>query len=167
MNDKQRAIHELQQALRDISKTDDAVLSLIPDGIFGEETENSVKSFQRKFGLSETGTVDFELWEKIQDEKRKSLFKLSDPIQIVPIKNEDLPLVSGQVGKEVHTLNMMLSRLSELYSAFSISNVSNEFTEETEREVKKWQKVINHAATGEVDKLTWNTLAEHYLLPLV
>lgn len=62
---------------------------------------------------------------------------------------------------------MMLYRLSELYSAFSVSNVSNEFTEETEREVKKWQKVINHAATGEVDKLTWNTLAEHYLLPLV
>lgn len=86
MNDKQRAIHELQQALRDISKTDDAVLSLIPDGIFGEETESSVKSFQRKFGLSETGTVDFELWEKIQDEKRKALFELSDPIQIVPIK---------------------------------------------------------------------------------
>ncbi len=167
MNDKQKAISELQQALRDIAKTDSDILSVIPDGIFAEETEEAVKSFQRKYGFDETGVVDFELWEKIQDEKRKALFELSDPIQIVSIKNEDLPLVLGQISREVHTLNMMLSRLSDLYSNFSLSNIGDEFTEETEREVEKWQKVIDHTITGEVDKLTWNRLAEHYLLPLV
>ncbi len=166
MTDKRKAITELQQALRDIAKTDSDIISIIPDGIFGEETEEAVKSFQRKYGFTETGAVDFELWEKIQEEKRRSLFILSDPIQVISIKNEDLPLSLGQVGKAVHTLNLMLSQLGELYDNFSAVNAGDEFTEETLREVKKWQQVIGHEISGEVDKLTWNRLSQHYLLPL-
>lgn len=164
MTDKQKAIMELQQRLRDISKVDKDVLSVIPDGIFGEETENSVRSFQRKHGLTETGIVDFELWDKINDEHKKALFMLSEPIQVISIKKEDLPLVLGQISKEVHMLNMMLNSLSERYSNFQNVGHSDEFTPATKNEVEKWQKIINHEVTGEVDKLTWNRLAEQYLL---
>lgn len=155
---------ELQQRLRNISKVHKDVPSVIPDGIFGEETENAVRAFQRKFGFSETGVVDFEIWDRINEESKKALFVLSDPNQVISIKNEDLPLVIGQIGREVHTLNLMLRRLGELYSNFRSENTGDEFTAETEREVRKWQKVIGHDITGEVDKLTWNRLAEHYLL---
>ena len=164
MTDKQKAIMELQQRLRDISKVDKDVLSVIPDGIFGEETENSVRSFQRKQGLTETGVVDFELWDKIYDEHKKALFMLSEPIQVISIKKEDLPLVLGQISKEVHMLNMMLNSLSERYSNFQNVGHSDEFTPATKNEIEKWQKVIGHEVTGEVDKLTWNRLAEQYLL---
>lgn len=156
---------ELQQRLRNISKVHKDVPSVIPDGIFGEETENAVRAFQRKYGFSETGVVDFEIWDRINEESKKVLFVLSDPNQVISIKNEDLPLVIGQIGREVHTLNLMLRRLGELYSNFRFENTGDEFTAETEREVRKWQKVIGHEITGEVDKLTWNRLAEHYLLP--
>ena len=156
---------ELQQRLRNISKVHKDVPSVIPDGIFGDETENAVRAFQRKFGFSETGVVDFEIWDRINEEGKKALFVLSDPNQVISIKNEDLPLVIGQIGREVHTLNLMLRRLGELYSNFRFENTGDEFTAETEREVRKWQKVIGHDITGEVDKLTWNRLAEHYLLP--
>lgn len=155
---------ELQQRLRDIAKADKDVLSVIPDGIFGEETENSVRSFQRKFGLPETGVVNFEVWDRINDEHKKALFELSEPIQVISIKKEDLPLVLGQISKEVHMLNMMLNSLSEKYSNFQNVGYSDEFTAATRNEVEKWQKVINHDITGEVDKLTWNRLAEQYLL---
>lgn len=164
MTDKERAISELQQALRDIAKTDSDILSVIPDGIFAEETEESVKSFQRKFGFTETGKVDFELWDKIQQERRKALFILSEPLQVIPIKKEDLPLVLGQISKEVHMLNMMLNSLSEKYSNFENVGHSDEFSAKTKNEVEKWQRVIGHQVTGEVDKLTWNRLAQQYLL---
>lgn len=165
MNDKQKSIMELQQRLRNISKVHKDVPSVIPDGIFGEETENAVRAFQRKFGFPETGVVDFEIWDRINEEGKKAHFVLSDPNQVISIKNEDLPLVIGQIGREVHTLNLMLRRLGELYSNFRSENTGDEFTAETEREVRKWQKVIGHDITGEVDKLTWNRLAEHFLLP--
>ena len=165
LNDKQKAISELQQRLRDISKVDKDVLSVIPDGIYGEETEKSVSSFQRKYGLPETGVVDFQVWDRINDEHKKALFILSDPVQVISIKKEDLPLVSGQISKKVHMLNMMLNSLSEQYSNFQNVGHSDEFSTKTKEEVEKWQRVINHDITGEVDKLTWNRLAEHYLLP--
>ena len=164
MTDKERAINELQQALRDIAKTDSDILSVIPDGIFAEETEEAVKSFQRKFGFTETGKVDFELWDKIQQERRKALFILSEPLQVIPIKKEDLPLVLGQISKEVHMLNIMLNSLSEKYSNFENVGHSDEFSAKTKNEVEKWQRVIGHQVTGEVDKLTWNRLAQQYLL---
>ena len=167
MNDKQKAIMELQQRLYNISRVDKDIIPVIPDGIFGEETENSVKSFQRKFGFPETGVADFELWDRINEESKKALFILSDPVQVISIKKEDLPLVIGQVSKEVHTLNMMLNRLSDLYSGFENVGHGDRFTAYTQREVSKWQKVINHDITGEVDKLTWNRLSEHYLLPIL
>lgn len=157
---------ELQQRLRNISKVHKDVPSVIPDGIFGDETENAVRAFQRKFGFPETGIVDFKIWDRIDEESKKALFVLSDPNQVISIKNEDLPLVLGQIGREVQTLNIMLSRLGELYSNFRFEDMGDEFTDETEREVKKWQKVIGHEITGEVDKLTWNRLSEHYLLPI-
>ena len=166
MTDKRKAIAELQQALRDIAKTDSNILSVIPDGIFAEETEEAVKSFQRKYGFTETGIVDFELWEKIRAEKKNSLFALSEPIQVTAIKKEDLPLVLGQTGKEVQTLNIMLNHLSERYSNFENVGSTDEFSAKTKAEVEKWQRVIGHEVTGEVDKLTWNRLSQHYLLPL-
>lgn len=165
MTDKQKAIMELQQRLRDISKIDKDIPPIIPDGIFGEETENAVKAFQRKSGFPETGVVDFELWDKINTEHKKALFILSEPIQVIPIKKEELPLVLGQISKEVHMLNMMLNSLSERYSNFQNVGNSDEFTPATKNEVERWQRIINHEITGEVDKLTWNRLAEHHLLP--
>ncbi len=166
ITDKQKSIMELQQRLYNISKVQKDIPTVIPDGIFGDETEEAVKAFQRKFGFPETGVVNFEVWDKINEENKKALFELSDPIQITEIKKEDLPLVLGQIGREVQTLNMMLSRLSELYSNFNLANIGDEFTDETRREVENWQKIIDHDITGEVDKLTWNRLAEHYLLPI-
>ena len=166
MTDKRKAIAELQQALKDIAKTDSDILSVIPDGIFAEETEKAVKSFQRKYGFTETGAVDFEQWEKIQAEKNKALFALSEPIQVTAIKKENLPLVLGQISKEVQTLNIMLNHLSERYSNFENVGSTDEFSAKTKAEVEKWQRVIGHDVTGEVDKLTWNRLSQHYLLPL-
>lgn len=164
MDDKQKAIMELQQGLRDIAKVDRDINSVIPDGIFGDETETSVRSFQRKQGLPETGIVDFDLWERIREEQRNALFILSDPIQVISIRNEDLPLVLGQISKQVHMLNMMLNHLGERYDNFQSVGHGDEFTTDTQREVEKWQDVIAHEITGEVDKLTWNTLAQYYLL---
>lgn len=164
MDDKSRAIMELQQRLRDIAKIDKDILSVIPDGIFGEETEEAVKSFQRKHNLNDTGVVDFALWDMINEEHKKALFELSDPVQVISIDREDLPLVLGQISKQVHMLNMMLNYLSDTHDNFENAGHSDEFTADTERQVKKWQNVIAHEITGEVDKLTWNRLAEYYLL---
>ena len=70
----------------------------------------------------------------------------------------------GQISKEVQTLNIMLNHLSESYSNFENVGSTDEFSAKTKAEVEKWQRVIGHEVTGEVDKLTWNRLSQQYLL---
>ena len=38
------------------------------DGIFGANTRNAVIAAQRRFGLPQTGVVDFDTWEAIYDQ---------------------------------------------------------------------------------------------------
>ena len=58
-------IRAMQTYLRYISRHIPEVQSVIPDGIYGAETEDSVSSFQKNFDLPESGIIDYETWEMI------------------------------------------------------------------------------------------------------
>ncbi len=164
MTERQRAIFETQEYLRNIARTQSDVLTVYPDGIYGSETADSVRSFQAKHGIEPTGEIDYETWRKITKENEKAVLLNSEPLQIVRIKNEDLPLKIGMDNNFVYTLRLMLRRLSESYSNFSLLDVSSVFDEETRDTVILFQDIISAEKTGEVDKRTWNELAEIYLL---
>ena len=138
---------------------------MVPDGIFATETTDAVRSFQKKYNLPETGIIDFETWEMIKSKNSEAVFIALEPIQIAPITNADLPLTIGMDSTLVYTLHLMLNNVAERYDNFTPLPLQSLFDENTEREVKRWQRVISHTESGEVDKVTWNNLAEFYLLP--
>ena len=160
------AVFEAQSYLRNIGRLDSDISRVVPDGIFATETTDAVKSFQKKNGLDETGIIDFELWELLKTKNSEAVFTASEPIQIVGITNADLPLVKGTDNSLVYTLHLMLNNLSGRYDNFTPLPLQSLFDESTEREVRRWQRVISHTESGEVDKVTWNNLAEFYLLPV-
>lgn len=55
----------LQQYLNRIAKDYPAVPSVSETGYFGDMTENSVRLFQREFGLTQTGIVNAFTWDRI------------------------------------------------------------------------------------------------------
>lgn len=55
----------IQEQLNGIRKNYPAIPYTAIDGIYGENTANSVLEFQRIFGLSQTGVVDYATWYKI------------------------------------------------------------------------------------------------------
>lgn len=160
MTEKQKAIHEAQGYLRNISRTFGDIPLLIPDGIFGEETEKTVLAFQKKQGLEQTGIINYETWIEILKENERAAFISSD---LLLIANEEFSLRRGMQGRAVAHLNTMLQRLGESYGNFSPVEISDVFDAETERSVKQWQRVIRAEETGEVDKLTWERLTQWYL----
>ena len=159
-----KAVFELQGYLRNISRYDSDIPSVISDGIFGKETAESVRAFQRKHSLEETGAVDFTTWNKLTQENRNAVFFLSEPEQIAPIKNEDLPLKEGKSSHLNYNLNLMLSHIGRRFTNFEAVEVTAEFTPETAAQIKKLQRVISVPVTGEADKETWNSLSQLYLL---
>ena len=160
------AVFEAQSYLRNIGRLDSDISRVVPDGIFAAETTEAVKSFQRKYGLEETGIIDFDTWELIKTKNSEAIFTASEPIQIVRITNEDLPLTIGTNNTLVYTLHLMLNSVAAQYDNFTPLPLQSLFDENTEREIKRWQRVISHTESGQVDKTTWNKLAEFYLLPV-
>ena len=159
MTEKQTAIHEAQGYLRNISRAFGEIPLLIPDGIFGEETEKTVLAFQRKQGLAESGIINYETWTAIVDENDRAVFALSDTVLI---DKEILPLRRGDRNDAILHLKAMLRYLGGKYRNFELVDVSDEFDEATEKSVRQWQRVIRTEETGEVDKLTWERLVEWY-----
>lgn len=155
---------EIQGYLRNISRYDKDIPTVIPDGIFGNETTESVRAFQRKHGLNETGIVNFETWNKLIEQNREAVFFFSEPVQTAPVRNEDLPLREGKETHLNYNLNLMLSRLADRFVNFSAVEVTSFFTSDTAAQVKIFQKVNSLPLTGIVDKETWNLLSELYLL---
>ncbi len=62
------AVRQLQEQINVISDVYSAIPEIdLVDGIYGEETKNSVREFQSVFGLPENGIVDYRTWYRIQE----------------------------------------------------------------------------------------------------
>ncbi|MPM13528.1 hypothetical protein SDC9_59885 [bioreactor metagenome] len=58
-------VKTIQNQLNAISKSYPAIPKVKEDGIYGESTAESVKTFQKIFGLPQSGVVDFKTWYEI------------------------------------------------------------------------------------------------------
>ena len=91
------------------------------DGVFGVETENAVREFQRIFTLNRTGTVDKSTWYSIQRvyDAVKRLSELdSEGIRDDEISNQFKDLLSeGDSGEDIKTVQYYLRFISEFNPA--------------------------------------------------
>lgn len=161
MTEKQKAIYEVQGYLRNISRAFGEIPLLIPDGIYGEETEKTVLAFQKKQGLTQNGIIGYETWTEIVKENDRAVFASSETTFI---DKEKLPLRRGMKDDVIFHLKTMLRYLGGKHGNFEEVTVNDEFDAETEKSVRQWQRVIRAEETGEVDKLTWNRLVEWYIM---
>ena len=58
---------QMQEQLNRIAQNYPALPTIAADGIYGPATENAVKTFQKIFGLPQTGIVDYRTWYKISE----------------------------------------------------------------------------------------------------
>lgn len=58
-------VRTIQNQLNAISNSYPAIPKVAEDGVFGEGTAEAVRTFQKVFGLPQTGVVDFKTWYEI------------------------------------------------------------------------------------------------------
>lgn len=58
-------VKQLQEQLDTVASVYSSIPRVVPDGIYGPSTSESVKVFQSVFGLPQTGVTDFATWYKI------------------------------------------------------------------------------------------------------
>lgn len=162
-NNNAANIYELQQYLRYISQNTSWVPLVNPDGIYGIETANAVKTIQRRFGLPATGETNFETWNIIlgfYDELyRKN--RLPSPIYVYPL---NIPfLEEGDAFDEIYILQVMLNRLGKAYTNIEKVDITGEFDRKTTNAVNSFKTCCtNMESDGRVDREAWNLIAETY-----
>ena len=160
------AIANLQRYLRQLSYHDEAINPVPIDGIWDDETERALVTFQKQNGLSPTGRVDRKTWELLKEKYDESIAQNSPPakLDIFPRIPLDYALSDGDTGFLVNAVQYILGELEQLYT-FGEVPTSGIYDEPTAKLVTYFQQRNGIAPTGRVYRETWDALAvQHNLL---
>lgn len=138
--------------------------SVIPDGIYGQQTASAVSAFQRKFGLPITGIANQGTWEMIVSVYKPALIHVSpaQPVEIVLERNQVIH--KGESHHSIYLTQAMLIAMSKDYGSIPEPPLSGTVDIGTADALTAFQRLSGLPITGELDKLTWKHLVLHFEL---
>ncbi len=129
---------------------------------FEEQTENSVRSFQRLFGLPSTGVVDQTTWNEIyQAYTGISAFYKPDLADIISLYPGTI-LREGITNEYVKMLQEYLTYISKVFPEVQTVNNTGYFGPVTKASVMAFQKLQGLNPNGIVDDDTWSKIVSVY-----
>jgi len=150
----------LQLLLNYISYFYPTVEGVVRDGIFGQNTLNSLISFQRTFGLAQDGIVNNADWTALYMVYRYILRLIRDTDANQQYPGTELSI--GDTGEAVRLMQTYLSALSERYPSIPTLSPDGVFGNATERAVLNFQRSFGLPVTGRIDAATWERIVEIY-----
>jgi len=134
------------------------------DGVFGEGTRDAVMSFQKTYGLSESGVVDRVTWDRIervyQDLLSEIPFEYS-PGTILPFPGRVLR--EGIIGNDVRALQEYLNYISDYYTEIPKTTTDGIYGPGTASSVAAFKELFNIPGDPRrVSAQTWNAITSIY-----
>lgn len=155
-------IRSLQQMLRVIGENDDRLPSVVPDGIYGNDTVRAVSAFQRSAGLPVTGIADQDTWEAIVARYEPALVEQGEAEPLRIILDPGQVIRRGERNPNLYVVQAILIVLSEQYAGITPPGMSGILDLATADSISSFQQMNLIPVTGELDKNTWKRLALHY-----
>lgn len=157
-----RTVTEIQRMLRLISFYNDDVLSVIPDGIFGNDTAQSVSSFQNAFLIPQTGEVDNHTWNMIVEEYKRILEDEKLIASTVVFDEFIGDIFPGEANVGLYVIQAMLLALSEEFDNIERVYVTGVLDRATEDAVRMVQTIGGITPNGVIDRNFVNVLSRLY-----
>ena len=157
----------LQVSLNRIAQNYPAIPKIpVVDGIFGSQTENTVRAYQRIFNLTPDGIVGPSTWYSIV-RLYTAITRLSElrsqGQQFYAINwSPPTTLQIGSTGDKVRQLQYMLSVLSSYIQSIPPVTVDGVYGQATRAAVLAFQRRYSLPETGTVGEATWDTLYDQY-----
>lgn len=140
------------------------VIEAALDGSYGPATANAVRSFQRTYGLEETGVVDRATWDKMEN----VYYEIVSEIDYEFFGGKILPypgrvLREGIEGNDVRVLQEYLNFISTSYPEIPRVNVDGVFGPSTAEQVRVFKALFDiPGAPNRVNAPAWNAIASIY-----
>ena len=157
-------IRSLQTMLRVIAEDNPRLPTIIPDGIYGQETIYAVSAFQQYYGLPITGITNQATWDEIVNVYESALIRVdqAEPIQI--IMDPGQVFVLGERNPYIFLLQSLLTQLSIDTPSIIRPDHSGILDAKTAESLSEFQKLSGLPITGELDKITWKHLVKQFTL---
>lgn len=137
-----------------------------PNGVFGADTQDAVRTFQRVFNLEPDGIVGRDTWNKISfiyvgvirlgeldSEGERHTIGENPPTSVLGV---------GSRGEDVMQLQFILDRIAPYYPTIPIIIKDGVFDAGTSNAVIEFQKTFGLTPDGAVGPATWNKLYAVY-----
>lgn len=161
--DRGRDVRTIQYYLNFLGFFNDRLPQLNVDGIFGSETENAVRTFQRNYGLTVDGIVGRATWNAIINAYDSTLNSLPDEYRSYSsLLYPGYTLTVGASGNAVTQIQTFLRTIAQNNNAVPLINVDGIYGEQTRNAVIAVQRLSGIEQTGAVGPLTWNAIVNLY-----
>ena len=157
-------IRSLQTMLRVIAEDDPTHPTVIPDGVYDQETITAVSAFQRRHGLPVTGVADENTWNAIADDYETALVRVGKAQPIEIIMDPGKVFRRGEYSPYLYLLQSMLLYLSQLHPTIDTPTHNGTLDSPTAEALAGFQLLAGLPPTGELDKLTWKYLVNQFTL---
>ena len=151
------AVEQLQFWLNTLAQYESSIPSLTVDGIYGTGTANTVRAFQRKYGLTVDGVVGRTTWTEVYDQ-----FRSIQSDNGTPNAYPGTALREGASGQNVRLVQFWLKIARTVYPSLSNVTVDGRFGSATAAAVRRFQTYFGLTSDGVVGRTTWNKLYEVY-----
>ncbi len=154
----------LQYYLSYVANNVPTIQSVDIDGSFGPKTKSSVLSFQRTYGLPETGIVNRATWNKLQEiyySQVQNISYIFSAGEIIPYPGRILR--NGIEGNDVRVLQEYLSFIASKNSEIPDVIADGSYGPATEAAVRAFIKSYGLTDTnGRVNATVWDAIASVY-----
>lgn len=137
------------------------------NGVYEEDTVNTVREFQRLFVLPVTGVVDKATWYRISQiySSVKKLSEITSEGQRASYNQQLYPGTPLQLysrGSEVQEIQFYLQRIARFNPIVESPVLDGIFGTATQSAVKSFQNAYGLPQTGIVDETVWNSIVGVY-----
>ena len=122
--------------LRTIAQAERWTPVINPDGIYGKETAEAVRTFQASRRLPVTGVVDYETWTAIVNAYQYILYITSSAGGIYPFQPRSYVTAMGEKSDLVAIIQLVLSALSVAYDQLEPLCITGVYDAKTAQTVK-------------------------------
>ena len=164
IGDRSSGVITVQYYLAYIALFVSTVVAPVVDGAFGEGTRESVISFQRTYGLSESGVVDRATWDLIERVYQNLLASMPyefSPGSILPFPGRVLR--EGVVGNDVKALQEYLNYIADSYPEIPKIAADGVYGPGTADAVAEFKRIFDVPGDPRrVSAQTWNAITSVY-----
>ncbi len=155
-------VRSLQTMLRVLAKDDPHLPTVVPDGIYGPETMQAVSAFQRRCGLPATGITDQATWDQIVHDYDHAEIRQNPAAPVQVTMDAGKVFKAGESSPYLYLLQSMLKVLSQEYANLEEPPYTGCLDPGTSETLAAFQLLAGLPPTGELDKVTWKYLANHF-----